>query len=234
MYQPVISLHGEDDEQFEVLLRLADTEGNELSPGQFLGPAEDAGLLEKIDRWVILHSIKALSEHRATGHKSRLFINLTHKSLSDDTFVSWFGVALKAARLPSDAVILQIHENDATAYIKQATRFAQSVAELHCKLSINHFGCSLNPFNLLKHLTPDFVKLDGSFAAEIEDSKERQAELVEMVTALQTQGVLTAVSGIESASSLSVLFQAGVNFIQGYYISPPLDAMDYDFASEDL
>lgn len=233
LFQPVVSLHGDDDEQFEVLLRLIDDDGNELSPGQFLGPAEDAGLLQKLDRWVILQSIKMLSVHRASGSKARLFINVTHKSVSDDTFLPWISVALKAARLPSDTIIFQIHENDATSYIKHATKFSKGLAQLHCKTSINHFGCSLNPFNLLKHLTPDYVKLDGSFAQQIEDSEEKQKELIDMVKSLQSTGVLTAISGVENPIVLSTLWQAGVNFIQGYYISPPLENMDYDFASED-
>ncbi|MCB1644152.1 MAG: EAL domain-containing protein [Pseudomonadales bacterium] len=234
MYQPIISLHGDDDEQFEVLLRLADGDGNELNPGQFLPPAEDAGLLEKVDRWVILQSIKTLSAHRAKGSKARLFINITHRSMADSTFLPWVSVALKAARLPSDAIIFQMHENDATTYIKHATKFCQGLAQLHCKTSLNHFGCSLNPFNLLKHLTPDYVKLDGSFAQQIEESKEKQQELIDMVKSLQSKGVLTAISGVENPAVLSTLFVAGVNFIQGYYISPPLDGLDYDFASEDI
>ncbi len=234
MFQPIISLHGDDDEQFEVLLRLLDEDENEILPGQFLGPAEEAGLLEKLDRWVILQSIKLLSQHRADGSKARLFINLSHKSVSDETFLPWMSVALKAARLTSDAIIFQIHESDATSYIKQATKFAQGAAELHCKTSINHFGCSLNPFNLLKHLTPDYVKLDGSFAQEIENSEEKKAELLEMVKSLQGNGVLTAISGVESPTALQTLWMAGMNFIQGFYISPPLENMDYDFASEDL
>ena len=233
MFQPIISLHGDDDEQFEVLLRLVDDDDNELLPGQFLGPVEDAGLLEKLDRWVILQSIKMLSEHRSTGSKAKLFINLTHKSMSDETFLPWMSVALKAAKLPSDAVILQIHESDATAYIKQAASFTKGMSALHCKTSINHFGCSLNPMNLLKHLTPDFVKLDDSFAQEIDQSEEKLAELKKMVTSLQETGVLTAISGIEDPMILSTLWQAGITFIQGYYLSPPLENMDYDFASED-
>lgn len=233
MFQPIISLHGDDDEQFEVLLRLVDDDDNELLPGQFLGPVEDAGLLEKLDRWVILQSIKMLSEHRSTGSKAKLFINLTHKSISDETFLPWMSVALKAAKLPSDAVILQIHESDATAYIKQAASFTKGMSALHCKTSINHFGCSLNPMNLLKHLTPDFVKLDDSFAQEIDQSEEKLAELKKMVTSLQETGVLTAISGIEDPMILSTLWQAGITFIQGYYLSPPLENMDYDFASED-
>ncbi|MFT4631851.1 MAG: diguanylate cyclase (GGDEF)-like protein/PAS domain S-box-containing protein [Candidatus Pseudothioglobus sp.] len=234
MFQPIISLHGDDDEQFEVLLRLLDDDDNELSPAQFLGPAEDAGLLEKLDRWVILQSIKMLSVHRSEGSKARLFVNVTHCSMADSTFLPWISVALKAARLPSDAIIFQIHENDATSYIKHATKFCQGLSELHCKTSINHFGCSLNPFNLLKHLTPDYVKLDGSFAQQIEDNEEKQKDLIDMVKSLQSTGVLTAISGVESPAVLSTLWQAGVNFIQGYYISSPLENMDYDFANEDV
>lgn len=234
MFQPIISLHGDDDEQFEVLLRLLDPEGNEILPGQFLGPAEDAGLLEKVDRWVILQSIKLLSQHRANGSKARLFINLTHRSMADETFLPWMSVALKAARLPSDTIIFQIHESDATSYIKQATKFSQGAAALHCKTSINHFGCSLNPFNLLKHLTPDYVKLDGSFAQEIEGDEAKKAELMEMLKSLQSAGVLTAISGVESPHVLQTLWMTGMNFIQGFYISPPLESMDYDFASEDI
>lgn len=233
-FQPIISLHGDEDEQFEVLARLLDDDDNELLPGQFLGPADDANLLEKIDRWVILQSIKVLSEHRASGAKTRLFINLSHKSMSDDSFLPWYSVALKAAKLPSDAIIFQFHENDATAYIKHVTKFAKDLSSLHVKCSINHFGCSLNPLNLLKHLTPDYVKLDGSFAAKIENDKEKQEELNEMVKALQGQGVLTAISGVESPNVLQTLFMAGMNYIQGHYISPPLEDLSYDFAAEDL
>lgn len=233
-FQPIVSLHGEDDEQFEVLLRLPDAEGNVLRPAQFFGPADEAGLLGKIDRWVVLQSLQMLADQHEEGGRARLFINLTRRSISDDEFLPWMSVALKAARLPSDAVIFQIHENDATSYIKQASKFAKGLSELHLKSSINHFGCSLNPFNLLKHLTPDFVKLDGSFAREIEDSEEKQAELIEMVSSLQSSGVLTAISGVESPSILPTLFMTGINYIQGDYISEPLDDMAYDFSSEDL
>jgi EAL domain-containing protein (putative c-di-GMP-specific phosphodiesterase class I) len=55
-----------------------------------------------------------------------------------------------------------------------------------------------------------------------------------MVKSLQSTGVLTAISGVESPAVLSTLWQAGVNFIQGYYISSPLENMDYDFANEDV
>lgn len=234
VYQPIISLHGDDDEQFEVLLRLPVDADDDIYPDQFLDPADDAGLSEKIDRWVILQSIKVLAKHREQGHRTCLFINITHRSIIDESFLAWVSVALKAARLPSDTITFQLHESDATTYIQQSSRFAQGVEQLHCKTSINHFGRVPNPLNLLKQLTPDYVKLDSSFAAEVEENNEKRKELVALVKALQTRGVLTAICGVETPMSLATLFSAGVHFIQGNYISPPLDDLDYDFGSEAL
>jgi EAL domain-containing protein (putative c-di-GMP-specific phosphodiesterase class I) len=234
LFQPIISLHGEGDEQFEVLLRLVDEQDNELAPGAFLEQAHQAGLSAKIDRWVTLQSIKRLSKHRSGGSQARLFINLTHESILDDAFLPWVSAALKAARLASDAIIFQIHESDAATYLKQAKKFTERVAELHCRTSINHFGCSLNPFKTLKFLSVDFVKLDGSFAQQIETSQEKRDDLIDMVKSLQAQGVLTAISGVQHPSALSTLWQAGLNYIQGNYLSLPLDSMQYDFSSEDM
>lgn len=234
LFQPIISLHGDEDEQFEVLLRLIDDDNNELSPRKFIDIIHEEDLSIKLDRWIILQSIKLLAAHRSEGNQTRLFINITHKTIGDETFLPWINVALKAARLPIDAVILQFHEADAITYMKQASIFTKGLKELHCKASINHFGCAENPFNTLKHLFVDYVKLDDSFAKNVDSSKEKSQELVNTVKSLQAKGVLTAIAGVESPMVLSTLWEAGVNYIQGYYLSEPLETMDYDFASEDM
>jgi len=87
---------------------------------------------------------------------------------------------------------------------------------------------------LLKHLTPDIVKLDDSFANEIEKKEEKREELIKIIRSLHASGVLTAISGVEDPSTLPVLFMTGINYIQGNYISEPLEEIDYDFSSEGL
>ena len=154
-----------------MLLKLPDAEDNNLRPAQFMGAAEEAELLHKIDRWVVFQAIKQPAKQREAGGNARLFINVSHKVLTDEEFLPWMSVSLKASRLASDSIVFLLHENDATSYIKQASQFTKGLQELHIKSSINHFGCSLNPFNLLKHLTPNIVKLDGSFVNEIEKTK---------------------------------------------------------------
>jgi len=232
LFQPVISLRGDSFEHYEVLLRLLDPEGKEVAPGDFMNAAREAGLAEKLDRWVILNAIKLLAEHRSKGHETRLFVHLSSNSLQDPSLLPWLSVALKAARLPSDALVFQFNEPDAIAYLKQAKALTEGLAQLHCKVALCQFGCSLNPFNTLKHLTVDFVKIDGSYSQDL-SSAENQEALKTLLASLHAQAKLTIVPFVESASALATLWQAGVNYIQGYYLQGPSQSMDYDFSSGD-
>jgi diguanylate cyclase (GGDEF)-like protein/PAS domain S-box-containing protein len=232
LFQPIISLRGDSDEHYEVLLRLLSPQGEEVPAADFLAAAKDAGLAEKIDRWVVLNSVKLLSEHRSKGHNTRLFVHLSANSLQDQTLLPWLSVALKAARLPSDSLVFQISEPDAVAYLKQAKALTQGLAELHCKVALGQFGCAINPFNTLKHLHVDFVKVDGSFSQDL-SSAENQEALKTLLASLHAQAKLTIVPCVESATVLATLWQAGVNYIQGHYLQGPSQSMDYDFSAGD-
>ncbi|MHA6492323.1 EAL domain-containing protein [Pseudomonas borbori] len=232
LFQPIISLRGDTHEHYEVLLRLLNAKGEEVPPQEFMTAAKDAGLGEKIDRWVILNSIKLLADHRSKGHSTRLFVHLSSASLQDQTLLPWLSVALKAARLPSDSLVFQFNEPDAIAYLKQAKALTQGLNELHCKVGISQFGCAINPFNTLKHLNIDFVKVDGSFSQDL-SKPENQEALKTLLASLHAQAKLTIVPFVESATVLATLWQAGVNYIQGYYLQGPSQSMDYDFSAGD-
>lgn len=229
LFQPIINLRGEGEEHYEAFVRMLDKDDEEVSPYDFLPPMGPSDTAIKIDRWVILQTIKQLASHRSRGHDTRLFLNITAETLQDKTFTPWLSVALKAARLPGDSLIFQIREGDANNYMKQAKEFTKTVHELHCKVSISQFGCALNPFNTLKHIDTDYVKIDGSFTEEIQKSEEAKNEVKEMVKSLQSNGKLTIIPLVENAGVLATLWQAGVNYIQGYYLQAPVPEMNYDF-----
>lgn len=230
LFQPVISLRGDHDELYEVLLRLVTPQGEEVPPNDFLNAAISAGLAEKIDRWVLLNAIKLLTQHRAKGHKTTLFVHLSSASLQDMSLLAWLAMALKAARLPADSLILQIRETDAITHLKQAKELVDGLRDLHCQIALGQFGCAVNPFNTLNHLNVDYVKIDGSFTGELHEQANQDA-LKEILAALHAQAKQTIVPFVESASILSVLWQAGVNYIQGHYLQGPSTAMDYDFGA---
>jgi len=233
LFQPIISLRGDSDEHYEVFLRMLDRNGKQMVPNQFLNTAIDNGLAGKIDRWVILQSIKMLSTHRAKGHNTRLTINLTCNSVTDDEFMQWLGVAIKAARLPSDAVIFQITERDAATYVRQTREFVEGLKHMHCRASLSRFGLVEEPFEVLRHIPVDLVKLDGSHIDRMVEDADYKVTVTDMIRQLQGSGKLTIVPMVESANVLSALWQAGANYIQGHYLQEPSTQMDYDFSTDD-
>lgn len=232
LFQPIISLRGDTDEHYEVFLRMVGDDGHQIQPGQFLQTAIDNNVAGKIDRWVILQSIKMLSVHRAKGHTTRLTVNLTCNSVNDPEFLQWLTVAIKAARLPSDAVIFQITEKDATTYLRQTREFLEGLTAIHCRGSLSRFGLIDEPFETLQHLPVDMVKLDGMQVQDSESAAKRNT-LIERITKLQGMGKLTVVPMVENANVLSTLWQAGANYIQGHYLQEPSTEMDYDFSTEE-
>ena len=231
LFQPVISLRGDDAENYETFLRLLNHEGEEVPAADFLPAAQEAGLAEEIDRWVVTQATRLLSSHRSKGASTHLLINLSGASLQNPEMVEWIAGKLKEARLPPDSIIFQFNEADVNTYLKQAKVHTEALRALHCKVSLSHFGGALHPYASLKHVHADYIKIDGSFARDLSDPAAVEA-LKNMISTLHAQGKLTIVPYVDSAAMMPTLWQAGVNYIQGHYLQPPSDSMSYDFSAE--
>ncbi|WP_111642578.1 EAL domain-containing response regulator [Marinimicrobium alkaliphilum] len=232
LFQPIISLRGSEDEYYEVLLRMLNEKDEEVSPAQFIETANKIGVGTKIDRWVTLEAIKMLSDHRAKGNKTKLVINLSKQSLCDENLLPWLGVAFKAAKLSPEAIIFQASENDITSHLKTAKILSQGLKKLKSNMVISNFGCALTPFKTLEHIAADYIKIDGSFTQDIQQNPDNPEGLVKLLEQLLEQGKTTIVPYVENAAVLSTLWQAGVHYIQGYYLQEPTASMDYDFNTE--
>ncbi|WP_062062380.1 EAL domain-containing response regulator [Cellvibrio sp. OA-2007] len=232
LFQPIISLRGSDEEYYEVYLRMMDEQGNEISPNHFLEAASNMSACTKIDRWVILESIKMLSQHRAKGNKTKLIVNIGRQSLCDESLIPWLAVAFKAAKLSADSIVFQAQEIDVTNHLNAAKHFSEGLGKLKTSFAISNFGCSLNPFNTLAHVPANMIKVDGSFTTDIQNNNESPETLIQLIEKLNGENKITLVPFVENASVLSTLWQAGAHYIQGHYLQEPSHGMTYDFNME--
>ena len=232
LFQPILSLRGAEKEHYEVLLRMLDKDGKEISPNDFLSEAATIGATTKIDRWVILEATKTLAEHRKNNHDTVLIVHLGKDSILDESLVPWLSVVFKTAKLPTDTIIFQLNEVDINDHLNQAKKFTDSLSKIGCGISVNHFGCVLNPFKVLNEVTSNYIKIDGSFTQDVQNNEEGAKALNDLVSELHQQDKITIVPFVENASLLSKLWQSGVHYIQGYYLQAPADSMDYDFDME--
>jgi len=231
LFQPVIGLRGGSHEYYEVLLRLINPQGEEVSPTEFARTARDSGLSGQIDRWVIHQALRQLGEHRARGHGTRIFVHLSGATLDDLELLPWLTKTLQQQNLAADAVIFQVAEDDLLANPTLALAMVQRLRRQGHQVAISGFAGGAQPLAALRLLVPDYVKLSNKLIRDLAQP-DHQEHLKVMVAELNTQNVLTIAPFVESASMLAQLWQVGVHFIQGYYLQEPSQAMDYEFQAE--
>lgn len=232
-FQPIMSLRGDSQEHYDVLVRLKDKDGSDVMPEEFLPSIENSELSSKLDRWVVEHSIESLAEHRRRGHNTQIMVHLTAASIQDPTFLPWVNSQLKASKLPGDSVCFQISETIAQSYLKAAKAFSKGLGLLKCQLSVNQFGLTENGMALTRHLDINYARVDGSFVEQLVTEGQASSELSELLTSIHQNDINSIVPKIENAEVLASLWELGVNYIQGYYLQAPLDDMDYNFDSDE-
>ena len=233
LFQPIISLRGSSQEHYDALLRLIDKDGTEVLPEAFLPMVEVHSMGSKLDRWVVLNTVKTLAEHRKRGHNTQVFIHLTPQSIQDPTFLPWVNSALKAAKLPGDALAFQITEEHAQSYLKAAKAFSRGLTLLKCKLALTHYGLLEDGLSVTRHLTIDYIRVDGSFIEAVKEDDKAMSSLETLVKAIHSLSIDSIVPQIENAEILASLWELGVSYIQGYYVQSPQPQMNYEFEADE-
>ncbi|MGI9274093.1 MAG: EAL domain-containing protein [Endozoicomonas sp.] len=228
-FQPVISITGDGDKYYEVLLRLRSPQGGEVPAGEFIPTAQAGGLMPDIDRWVVRQSIAGLARKRQEGEDVRLMIHISGETLADGKFPAYLVQLLDAARLTSDLVTLQISEKDVHQRLKQAIAFTSKVQSLGGKISLIQFAGETLSLKILQHLAVDFIKLDSRYSRALDGKSSNQ--LKSLLSKLAKLDSNTIMPGVEDAQMMTNLWQLGVDYAQGYYLEQPMDAMEYDFDS---
>lgn len=230
LFQPIISLRGESQELYEVLVRMLDENQEEISPDLFLQAANDMKVTTKIDRWVVLETVKHLANHQEDHQGAHLMVNLSSHTLCDQSFFPWLKVALNAAKVNPAAITFQAKEADINQHLNAAKQFIEQAQSIGISFSVSHFGCAINAFSLFDHIATDQIKIDGSFSTEVQENPDNTEALEALFKELQEHNKVITVPMVENANILSKLWKLGAHYIQGYYLQPPSPAMDYDFS----
>lgn len=223
LYQPIMSLQGDEMENYEATLWFNDGE-NDIYPTEMIKAAGNT----KLDRWMVLQATKSLSVHRTEGHNTRLIINLTMNALLDDSLPAWLGVAAKAANLSTEFIVFQFDEEDVKNHLKAAIKCITALRKAKFDVSIGNFGREEEPFKLLKHLQLDLVKLDSSFTEAVNSGDSKNAKAI--IDQAKENEIETIMTEVDNAGALATLWQLGTHYIQGSYLQLPSPVMNYEFA----
>ena len=227
-YQPIVSLTGGTRKRYEALLRIIDEEGHTILPGQFLDLAEKSGFSSEIDYRVLDTAFRKLHENDA---ETTIFIKLSSAILADTNLAEWIQGKLEEYQLASNSVVFEIQETDAANDLKSAIRFAREMKKLQCKISLEHCGTGEHP-QLLQHVPADILKIGGKLIASLAENKDDQSRVKEFVMLAHENGRQCIAECVDNPATLAVLWQCGVDMMQGNFVQEPSRELAYNFEDE--
>ena len=231
VYQPVIRLESDQRERYSVSIRIAKGEGKSsfISPAEFLPSAERTGYAKGIDRWVIMSTLGALKKQKQQGRKPLLFIKLTEGTLYHEDDISWIRTQIKEHDIDPQCLAFEINTSSLTNHLQQTRRLVDDIQPLGCKFALDGFGNSLNPFQVLKHVHSDYLKLDRSLTADITHNNTHQRLIQRIVEDAHNLGKEVIVQKVEEANQFFMLKELQVDYIQGDFLQQPREDLNYDF-----
>lgn len=221
--QPIVSLKSGVEKiiHYEVLLRMRDENKELIYPDAFLPAAERYGLLPAIDRWVFSHIFDWLGKHKQLLGSSRISINVTGASLSDESFLEFVVNRLRGSGARPEQVIIELTEISAFNNLSTVIRFISTLKEIGIKFALDDFGTGFSSLSSLKQLPIDFLKIDGSFVRDILSNPEDEAMVRAISDIGHSMNKIIVAEFVENKAIMQRLCELEIDFGQGFGIAHP-------------
>ena len=155
------------------------------------------------------------------GNADRVFVRLSRQSVKDSTTITWIQQKFEGSSFDCSRLVLQIPEQDAAKHIKQTRELVAHTSKLGIGFALEHYGIDKEKFQILDILKPDYIKIDGQLMHTIMTNAEMQSDVGTIVAAAQKRNIKTIAERVENANAMAVLFQLGLDFMQGHYVHEP-------------
>jgi len=215
----------------EVLLRWNDPENGIMAPGHFLDVLESSGLIMDVGDWVFKASLKQLANWIAKGiwkSHQRLSINISTRQFQDEHFSSSVIRLIEKAGVPAQCVDIEITEYSLINDVKKSVSKMQELISKGVTFSLDDFGTGYSSLSYLKNLPVATVKIDRSFIQDITKDKSDEALVTSIITISKNLGLTVVAEGVETKEQLQILKQYQCEYVQGYYFSKPIPALEFE------
>jgi len=213
----IAGLRSDSIKMYDLLVRMIDEQGNSVLPSEFLPAAERNNMMKNIDRWMLQATVKFCN----SGDADRVFVRLSRQSIKDSSTASWMQQMFDGESFDCSRLVIQIPERDAARHIKQTRALVEDARKLGIGFALEHYGTDQERFQILDILKPDYIKIDGELMHTLMTDSDMQNAVGRIVKAAQDRKIKTIAERVENANAMAVLFQLGLDFMQGHYVHEP-------------
>lgn len=221
--QPILSLTAPHDSlNFEVLLRMRDSQGQPVRTDHLIAAGEASGRMGMIDRWVLTTTLAWLNTHYTQMKNTRFVcMNLSGASLNDEEFLGEIYAMLEQNMHLVDLLCLEITESVALHDLDNTRRFVDRVRGYGAKVALDDFGAGYTSFSYLKEFKADLLKIDGSFIVDMNQHPANIAIVEAIVSLANNLGMKVIAEWAEDNATVQTLTEIGVDYVQGFAVARP-------------
>jgi len=163
--------------------------------------------------------------------RTTFFVRLSQGSLDAQAVVTWLQEFLEHSQVPAGNIVVEFKEATILTQLDSAGATAQGLKALGVGLCIGDFGNGLDPFKILGPVDAGYIKLDGGYVSRLASDHSAQESVRQLTETARASDRQVIVPMVEDADTLTLLFSVQVNLVQGYFVQPPGEQLDFDFAS---
>ncbi|MBI3144048.1 MAG: EAL domain-containing protein [Pseudogulbenkiania sp.] len=226
-YQPIVSLGDGVVRGFEALIRWVHPRLGLVSPAEFIGLAEEIGLIRDIGDWVLQEACRQLSEwQRAFPSEPPLTmsVNISARQLNQANLVGRVAKIVQSSCIAPGSLKLELTESVVMSDAERSCQLFQELKGLGIQLSLDDFGTGYSSLSYLRRLPLDVLKVDRSFVSHMDVDEEKQNITQIIVLLARTLGLTVIAEGAETEGEVKQLRELGCDYVQGYYFHRPMPA----------
>ena len=227
-YQPIVAVAGSDQAQYQVLLRMRQTDGSLLPASQVIPAAESAGGIAQIDHWVLEHALFVLAERQAKGPSLRLFVSQSPRTLARESHAQWLLQTLAERGIEGTSLVIDLRMADALIHTVTLRDFCHQLMPAGVQFCLSQFEPGREADALLTQLPLGYLRVASRYASAHTDPQLRD-ELRSIIDQAHRAGLQVIGQQIEDPQAAAAMWMGGVDFIQGNLVQAVGSELGFDF-----
>ncbi|MCU8039648.1 GGDEF domain-containing response regulator [Shewanella sp. SM69] len=216
----------------EALVRWQHPVDDIIAPDQFLPIAEEIGLMEDIDDWVLeqacTQALSWLTQLQPTGKEFTIAVNLSASQIGNENLFDKIASTLTKTGLPAVALELEITENCLIEDPHEHAKMLDRIAELGVRFALDDFGTGFSSLEHIKLFPISVLKIDKSFVASYDKDEKDTRLLAALLNFAHGFNVISVAEGVETIEQAEFCTSRHCTVLQGYLFSRPLDATEFE------
>ncbi len=228
LFQPIVSVAGGDQAQFQVLMRLRQADGTLLPAAQILPAAELSGDIIDLDRQIVGRALDLIARRHVEGVSLKLFVSQSPRTLTRSDAGEWLLAEIARRGIQPSSVVVDIRLSDALIHTMALRDFTQAPMQAGVQFCLSQFEPGAEAEALLSLLPLSYLRVSSRFAGAQKDAALR-GQLRTTIDLAHRQNLLVIGQQIEDPQAAAAMWMGGVDFIQGNLVQGVGEDLGFDF-----